>query len=77
MLNNLHNNRGALSRWEAIDQGIDDEKEFWKSIGGKKPKSIPATSGEKSETAPEGVKRLLRLSDDGGSLQMTEVTRRR
>ncbi len=66
----LHDQRGAKASREYIDQGIDDEAEWWRVLGGKGE----VRSGDISDDEffkPHGVARIGTVDTDSGAF--TEV----
>lgn len=66
----LHDVRSGRPSREFVNQGIDDETEWFKKLGGRQP--VAAEPAEETPI-PQGVKRLMRVSDSSGELKMTEV----
>lgn len=66
----LHDVRSGRPTREFVNQGIDDEDQWYKKLGGRLP---VATHPAVDAPIPLGVKRLMRVSDSSGEMKMTEV----
>ena len=65
----IDDQRGGLCTREVFDHLICDEREWWAALGGKGPVAPPIPDQE----IPARLQRLLRVSDESGTITMTEV----
>lgn len=70
-------NKECRAKITILEQDQDDDTEFWKAFGVSKPDSIAAASDDAQHEAKraENVK-LFHLSDESGSVKLTEITER-
>lgn len=64
--------RGGKCKREVFEQGICNETEWWKAIGGKGHVK-PASEVEPDSKTPHDIKRLFEISDSTGRLTMNEI----
>jgi len=56
-----------------LEEGGDNDEEFWKQLGGKGAIKSAEEGGDDNEAEKDGTKKLFRLSDASGTLSFTEV----
>lgn len=67
----IREDRQGRPNFRVLD-GNEDCDEFWGLLGGQGPIKSAAEGGEDAAVA-SGTKKLIRLSDDSGTLQLSEV----
>lgn len=72
ILSAIESERDGRAKGRVIQDG-DDDKTYWEHLGGKKPVKSAAEGGADAEASASGKVVLLRLSDESGKLEFTQV----
>jgi len=72
VVQNIREERLGKARVEVLD-GTEEHPTFWKLLGGKGKIRSAVEGGDDSKISTDFAKRLMKVSDESGRLQMTEI----